>query len=200
MMGKTHMAVGLAVSLAVLRPESIGECILAIVGGTVGGVLADSDILDNDHRLDTFSVQFAAAAITAAGAGIDLILGLGICESIAENYSRAITGGIVFAVLFVLGILSSHRTFTHSLTALLLYTAALGMICPALCPCFAVAYASHLVLDLTNKKRIPLLYPMKFGVCFKLFYADGLANRLFMTVGFAASAVLLGVGILVSCL
>lgn len=198
MMGKTHMAVGLAVSLAVLRPESIGECLTAIVGGTVGGVLADSDILDNDHRLDTFSVQFAALAVAAATVGLDLIFDFGICTSIEP--SRAITGGIAFVVLWILGILSKHRTFTHSLTALFLFTAAIGMIYPPICPCFAAAYISHLVLDMTNKKKLPLLYPVKFGVCFRLFYADGIANRILMTAGCAASAVLLIIGIVNSCL
>lgn len=199
MMGKTHFAVGLAVSLIIVQPDSFQECLTAVIGGTVGGVLADNDILDNDHRLDTFSVQFFAAAVTVIALVIDSVGGFGIWQSITENQSDATTGGIVFAALWLFGVLSKHRTFTHSLTALLFYTLAVGMIYPPLTAGFAAAYLSHLLLDLTNKKKLPLLYPLNFGICFKLFYADGLANKLFMSIGFAVSGVLLMLGILASC-
>lgn len=196
MMGKTHFAVGLAVSLAVVQPDTFQECLTAVIGGTLGGVLADNDILDNDHRLDAFSVQFFAAAAAVIALVIDYFCRFGICQSIMANQSEAVTGGIVFAVLWLLGVFSKHRTFTHSLTALFLYTFALGMIYPPVRFCFAAAYASHLLLDLTNKKKLPLLYPLNFGICFKLFYADGLANKLIMTIGFAVSGILLMLGIL----
>ncbi len=190
MMGKTHLAIGLATAFAVMRPENVGEALIAVIGGTVGGVIADSDILDNDHRLDTFSVQLAAAAVTIAALVFDYFGGFGICESIAEDVPRAVSGGVVFAVLWILGVISSHRTFTHSLTALVLFSFAVGMIYAPFRPVFAAAYVSHIVLDLTNKRKLPILYPLKLGVCLKLFYADGLANRIFFTLGCVTSGAL----------
>ena len=44
MMSKTHFAVGLATSLAIIQPKTFNECAVAVIGGTVGGVLADNDI------------------------------------------------------------------------------------------------------------------------------------------------------------
>lgn len=62
----------------------------------------------------------------------------------------------------------------------------------------AVAYFSHLVLDVLNKKKIPLFYPLKFGICLKLCYANKKANKVLMYVGFCIAAVLLGAGGLTS--
>ncbi len=200
MMGKTHFAVGLATSLAIIQPKSFEECLIAIIGGTVGGVLADNDILDNDHRIDAFSVQFFAAAVTVTALVIDCVGRFGIWQAITENQSNATTGGVVFAVLWLFGVLSKHRTFTHSLTALLFYTLAVAMIYQPLTAGFAAAYLSHLLLDIMNKKKIPILYPLNFGICFKLFYADGFANKVCMYLGSAVSGILLLTGILSSCI
>ncbi|MBE6711401.1 MAG: metal-dependent hydrolase [Ruminococcaceae bacterium] len=196
MMGKTHFTVGLAAALAVASPSTLPDCLTAVIGGCVGGVLADCDILDNDHKLASFSVQFVAAGVTALAMGLDGFLNLGILRSMTERQTAATAGMIAFAVLWLLGVFSGHRTFTHSVTALLLYTFAVYVIHPPLTVGFAAAYLSHLVLDLLNRKNLPLLYPMKSGICFKLFYADGFANRLFFLAGTVTSAYLLTRGIL----
>ncbi len=191
MMGKTHLAVGLAASLAVTAPDTLPDCLTAVIGGCVGGVLADCDILDNDHKLASFSVQFVAAGVTALALVLDGVLNLGIVRAMMERQAAVTAGMIAFAVLWLLGVFSGHRTFTHSVTALLLYTFAAYVIHPPLTVGFAAAYLSHLLIDLLNRKNLPLLYPLKSGICFKLFYADGLANRLFFLAGTVASAYLL---------
>lgn len=196
MMGKTHFAVGLAASLAVVSPATLPDCLTAVIGGCVGGVLADNDILDNDHRLASFSVQFVAAGVTALALTLDGFLNLGIVGSMMERQTAATAGMIAFAVLWLLGVFSAHRTFTHSLPALLLYTFTVYVIHPPLTVGFAAAYLSHLLIDLLNRKNLPLMYPLKSGFCFKMFYADGLANRLFFFIGSVVSAYLLTKGIL----
>ena len=196
MMGKTHFAVGLAVSLAVVSPTALPDCLTAVIGGCVGGVLADCDILDNDHRLASFSVQFVAAGVTALILTLDGFLNLGMVGAMMERQKAATAGMIAFAVLWLLGVFSGHRTFTHSLPALLLYTFAVYVIHPPLTLGFAAGYLSHLLLDLLNRKNLPLMYPLKTGFSFKLFYADGIANRLFFFAGTIVSAYLLTQGIL----
>ena len=58
---------------------------------------------------------------------------------------------------------------------------------------FAIAFASHVLLDMMNKKSVRLFYPAKKGFCLKWFYADRLANKFFEiggTVWFAAAVIL----------
>ena len=42
---------------------------------------------------------------------------------------------------------------------------------------FAIAFASHVLLDMMNKRSVRLFYPAKKGICLGWFYADRLANK-----------------------
>ena len=53
------------------------------------------------------------------------------------------------------------------------FTAAVWLACPPLVPFFAVGYGSHLVLDVTNKQPIRLLYPLKLKASLGLCTARG---------------------------
>jgi inner membrane protein len=48
---------------------------------------------------------------------------------------------------------------------------------------FAIAFTSHLILDVMNKRPVRLLYPAKKVVSLKWFYADRLANKFFAFAG-----------------
>ena len=50
---------------------------------------------------------------------------------------------------------------------------------------------SHLLLDLTNKKPLQLLWPLKKGFCLKWFLSNRLANRVFLFLGLAADVLAL---------
>lgn len=197
-MGKTHFAVGIATSLAVVQPKSFNECMVAVIGGAVGGVLADNDILDNGYQTGASSGQLLALGTAAISVVLDFFLGLGICQVIADKPILPIIGGIGFIILYIIGFCSNHRTFTHSFLALILYTIAVMLIYVPLAIPLAAAYLSHLLLDILNKKNIRILYPLDFGICFKMCYANKTANKVFMYVGFAVSGVLLLIGIIMS--
>lgn len=198
MMGKTHYAVGLAVSLAVMQPKTFTECAIAVIGGTVGGVLADNDTLRNDCRADAAVGQLLAFGTAALVLLVDYVFHLGICLAIASTSRLSLYGAIGFAILYSVGFHSHHRTFTHSFLALALYAAAVFFIHPPLCTAFTAGYLSHLALDVLNKKSIPLFYPCGRGICFRLCYAGKTANKVFMYVGFVLSAVLLLRGMIAS--
>lgn len=198
MMSKTHLAIGLATSLAVVQSPSLDMCAATIIGGTVGGVLADNDILDNDYLGDALTGQLLAFKITALTLGLDFLGKLGICNEIIKNPILSITGMVAFVILYIVGMRSNHRTFTHSFLALILYTAAAYLIYKPFAVPLAVAYFSHLVLDVLNKKKVPLFYPLKFGICLKLCYANKKANKVLMYIGFSVAAVMLVVNIFTS--
>lgn len=195
MMGRTHFAIGLATSLAVMQPKSIGECMTAIFAGALGGVTADNDTLNQSNSL---SAQLLALKTALGILLIDYFFKLGICESIMANQTTALIGLIAFLVLWFIGFFSDHRTFTHSFLAMILYSLAIGLIYEPFTLGFMVAYLSHLALDILNRKKMPLLYPLDFGVCLKLCYADSKFDNFLMYVGYIATAVLLTIGLVAS--
>ena len=199
MMSRTHYAIGIATSLAVIRPETFSECTVAVIGGVVGGVLADNDILDNDYQEDALIGQLLALGTTILMLLIDFFFKLGICHAIISKPILPIIGGIGFVVLYIVGFFSDHRTFTHSLLALFLYTLFFALIYFPLWLPIAVGYFSHLMLDILNKKKVPIFYPMDFGICLKLCYASKTGNKVFMYIGFVLSSILLVVSVISSC-
>lgn len=198
MMGRTHLAIGLATSLAVIRPGSLQECAVAVVGGAVGGVLADNDILDNDYHADALIGQLLAIGLVAITILFDYFFNLGICNTVCRQPLLPILGGVSFAVLYLIGFFSEHRTFTHSFLALALYSISAWLVYRPLVYSVSAAYLSHILLDVLNKKTVPILYPLDFGICLKLCYANRTANKVFMYGGFAVSGVLLTIGLISS--
>ncbi len=192
MMGKTHFTVGLATSLAVLQPKSISECLVAIVAGALGGVTADNDTL---HGSGVLAGHLLSLKTTLLALVIDYFFALGICSSIMENQMTALIGLISFLIFWIIGYCSNHRTFTHSFLGMILYSLSIGLVYKPLALGFMAAYLSHLFLDLLNKKKLPLLFPLKVGVCMGLFHSNRTANAFFLYLGYITSAVLLTMGI-----
>ena len=89
--------------------------------------------------------------------------------------------GLVLTLAFAS--VSSHRGFSHSLAALALEAASLWLIFPRTALPFAIAFTSHVLLDLMNKKSVRLAYPAKKGFRLGWFYADRLANKFFAFAG-----------------
>lgn len=192
MMGKTHLAVGVTAALAAARPGTATECLAAVLGGAVGGVLCDIDTLRSEGSNDSIGVQLCALAIAACVLGLDWWQRAGLCAGVmALERERLICGAVGFTLLWLAGLFSSHRGFTHSLTAGLLFAKAVDLLCPAAALPFAAAYASHLAIDLLNKKGMRLLFPLKGRVCLGWCYSDRAVNTLLFQFGILGTAFLL---------
>lgn len=197
MMSKTHFAIGmassLAVSFSVMQPKSLSDNLVILAGGALGGVLADVDTVNNDYKYDALIGQLLGFSMLIIIAVLDYFLKLGTCEYImSRNRIPSIIAGIAFVVLYIIGFASKHRTFTHSLLAMTLFSGCFSIMLPRLGFFILIGYASHLLLDLLNKKEVPLLYPIKKGICFRLCYASKSANTVFMIIGFLATIGLFG--------
>lgn len=197
MMGKTHLTMGMAASLAAsffaVQPRNLSDILIALAGGAVGGVLADVDTVNNDYKCDALIGQLSGAITFGAVIAYDYFYKLGVCDYVMNsNKILSIIAGIVFMVLYIIGFISEHRTFTHSMMAMALFSGCFTIVYPRLGFAVFVGYASHLLLDLLNKKDVPLLFPLKKGICFHLCYASKTANKVFMFVGLAATLVLTG--------
>ena len=195
-MGKTHLTIGVAAALAVTRPATVPGCLAAVMCGAVGGVICDIDTVRNEGHNDSIAVQLTALAIAAGVLVLDWKRNTGLCARVlALDKNRLITGAIALFTLWVIGFFSNHRGFTHSIAAGALFSQAVWMLCPPLSIPFAAAYASHIFLDLLNKKSVRLLFPMKGGVYFDFFYSDRTANNLLFTLGIIASAFFIANGL-----
>ena len=192
MMGKTHLTVGIAAALAVSQPSTVPGCLAAVLGGAIGGVLCDIDTLRNKGNNDSIAVQLSALALGALILAADWYLNTGIIRYVLTlGEKRLVYGAIALFTLWIIGFFSDHRGFTHSIAAGALFAQAVWMLCPPVVIPFAAAYASHIILDLLNKKGLRLLYPLKGGVYCDLFYSDRTANDLLFTFGIIASAFLI---------
>ncbi len=197
MMSKTHLTVGVATSLAICQPATVGTLMTAIAGGAAGSILCDIECKGHPGMWDAAIGRIIAIGISLTALAIDYFAGdslvLPTIQQIQmRNYSSLISGAIVLLATCIAGRHSQHRTFTHSLLYVLLISLGFGCISSALSlPVFA-AGISHLVIDTFNKKPVPWLFPFfRPGICFKICYASKIGNTVLMWSGLAASLALL---------
>ena len=77
---------------------------------------------------------------------------------------------LIILIAVYAGTKVGHRTLTHSLpyAALLTYSIYLLFNNISLTTAFGAGMLSHIILDLLNTKPVRILYPLKFGMCFKV--------------------------------
>lgn len=185
MLGKTHMAVGIAATLAITQPSGISELLLAVGAGSLGALISDIDVgTSNSHR-DADKITALSVVVVLAVFALDYFCNTQIIERIigSSGYLRIIAGLLLFIGICAFGKEQPHRSFMHSFLALILLSFALGLIWEKAVIYFAVGFLSHLATDIFNKKKVRLLYPLKGGVSLGLFHAYGLANDIFFAVG-----------------
>ncbi|WP_143318721.1 metal-dependent hydrolase [Clostridium sp. HBUAS56010] len=184
MMGKTHIFIGMASALAISVPSTGDECLAAIMGGAVGGIISDIDIRSNSYCRDALYARFITAGIVLFSFIINFFVGGEIWRSIINtNYVRLSIGISTFLMLCLFGVFQNHREFTHSLIALVLFTVSVGLFCYPIAVPFVIGFLSHLLLDILNKKPIRLLFPKDKGICLKLCYSNKIADKVFMVLG-----------------
>lgn len=185
MLGKTHMAVGIASTLAVTQPGNITEMVLAVGVGALGGLISDIDVGTSESHRDADKIVFLSAIVVLAVILIDHFLQTGIASRVIQSsgYGRVIIGALLLIGICAFGKEQPHRSFMHSFLALILLCFAIGLVWEKTVLYFAAGFLSHLVIDIFNKKKVRLLYPLKGGVAFGVFHAHGLANRILFILG-----------------
>lgn len=185
MQGKTHLVVGTAVTLAVMHPDNVPELLCGAGLAAVGSLISDADVGTSE------SSQKGAIA-TGIGFLLTLILVLieakwdiGIARYLLSksNVLRMVLGIIIVLIICLFGKAHPHRTFMHSLLALMLLSGGMFVMFPVAVPYFAVGFLSHIVLDLFNKKGVQMFYPAKPKICLGMCSADGGANKFLFAVG-----------------
>ncbi|WP_394273727.1 metal-dependent hydrolase [Butyricicoccus sp.] len=195
MLGKTHMAVGVAAGLAVMHPKNIQELIVGTGTLAVGSVISDIDIGTSDSYKDADKIIALAVFACVAVAAVEATMHLGIYQRLMRNSSllRIVAGTAAFLLLCAFGKEQPHRSFMHSIPALVSLTGCVEIIFPLAAPYFAIGFISHLTLDLCNRRDERLLYPLKWGLSFGVCSSKGLVNRILFSAGSAVSAIVFAV-------
>ena len=184
MMAKAHITVGMAAAFTIMSPDNIPEALPVITGASLGRLICDLDCENKAEKSDSSRWRIVMAVVAAAALIEDHLLDAGMWKTLESSGSYLWFAGIAgFALVCTFAGISSHRGFSHSLLALALESLCLWLVFPAAVMPFAIAFVSHLLLDLMNKRSVRLLYPAKKGFCLKWFYADRLANKLCASAG-----------------
>ncbi len=191
MLGKTHMMVGIAATLAITRPDTISGIVTAAGVGAIGSLISDIDVGTSSSHKDANRVIMLTIIVTALAVIIDFVGHLGMMQKIMNNSGmmRIITGCAIFIAVCAFGKEQPHRSFMHSLSALAILSFAVGLIYIPIVPYFVIGFLSHIATDIFNRRKVRLLYPLKGGVSLKLFRANGMANKLLLTAACIVTAV-----------
>lgn len=182
MSGKTHLAVGIATTFALMHPEKLLDFSIGVSLCALGSLIPDIDSgTSKSHR--------SANKIT----GLFLIL-IGIMWFLEfqfhvqienffisnENLMLKSVGILFFAGLCAYGRDLPHRSFSHSILGGILFSGVLAMIFPLrFLPYFIIGFITHILLDLLNNRKVNLLYPSKkCSVCLGWFQSKGFVNSL----------------------
>lgn len=190
MLSKTHLACGIAASLAILHPDTPKGLAVAVIGGALGGSVPDIDLVKNRTNLDSIFTQTTALVIAVAAILADYYYDYGIVRYLSNHPGSAVTGIVLYLVLMVIGFYAPHRGFTHSILALVLFSASIRIVYPQITTAYALGYFSHLALDLLNRKPVQLFFPIRKGFCLHLCYSNRRMNRFLFVLGTALSVCL----------
>ncbi len=168
------------VSLCLIRPDNISDLLITCGFATLGGLVPDVDLKDStsDKLFDRLMTSLITIVLMSVFIkyffDIDLYCKIKECSEIF-NYLVSIC---LFIVMSYLGSKSSHRSFTHSILGLIIYSSILsyGFGMNVIIPYF-VSHLSHIVLDLFNKKGVALFYPSKYRLCFGICESNGKVNK-----------------------
>ncbi len=186
------MAVGVAAALAVGRPDTLPLLVGGTMAAAIGSVISDIDMgASSAHHEADYITAFMVSVCLAVFFG-DMYLKLGVYEAISHRVSASaqLPVALVFIGICAIGKISRHRHFMHSFLCLMLLGACICRMFPRVVSYFAVAFLTHLFLDLWNTKKVYLWWPLKRGYCFKICRSAGRLNRLLFAVGIVSSVTL----------
>jgi inner membrane protein len=193
MTGKTHMTAGIAASLAAVMPGTPKEMLICVGAAAVGGVISDIDVSTSEARRDFNKLLGVAFVILLAAVSLEYSFQFGIYRMIRQHgYLELIAGMVLFFAVCIFGKTQPHRSFTHSFLGLALLTGSVYLMLPAAAVPFAAAMASHMALDLLNKKKVKLFYPYHKGVALSLCRSDGAVNGFFFYAALVLDVVIVG--------
>lgn len=195
MSGNTHVAIGVASSLILIRPKDIKEILTVVAVSAFSSLLVDIDIKSSKVNKILKKVLTLMIFSIIVSIAVDYIYNLGYFKNtinkINTNQWNLIIISIISIILFYLIIKNGgHRGFTHSVLAVVL----LGIFGYIWLPSIVnysliIGYSMHIIFDITNKKGLQVFYPLSGRYCFHWFKSDGLVNNILFIAGMILSII-----------
>ncbi|MDO4648028.1 MAG: metal-dependent hydrolase [Eubacteriales bacterium] len=193
MQGKTHFFVGIAASLAICQPQNFSMLVAGTGAAAVGSVICDIDAGSSSAHHDADKIITVIIAAIASVIIVDMNFHIGIYEKILQKTEQTylVTIALLFLVVCAFGKSTRHRTFMHSILALLVLSGMVFLVYAPMTPYFSIAFLSHILLDLLNRRKVSLFWPAKKGVCVGFCKSNGFVNGIFFAIGMTAAIMLL---------
>lgn len=194
MLKKTHLAVGTAVSLCVLQPVNIRELLIGTGAAMLGSLISDmdSDSSKTNKYMDRIVEVIALLVITLVAFSVFREQNMLSWLLDDKIMSLNVIAFVLFFVICAFGKEQPHRSFMHSLLGFFSLYGCVKVIYPIAAPYFGIAFLSHLMIDLLNRKGVRIFYPLKKGFCLGLCSASGLVNDLLLKIGLLVSLATFG--------
>ena len=195
MLGKTHIAAGIASSLVILQPSTLSGVLCSVAGGAAGGWLCDIDCRSSKISEGAVPGALFTSVITAAALFLDNKIGNGLCDYMRGHWGIVSAAGLLALVICcIYGASTSHRTFMHSFLGAFIITASMYVFCKPLALPVLAGLLSHILLDLPNKRGVQLFYPHRKKFCLNWCTSDGKTDQflclLASTIAIIAASVL----------
>lgn len=186
MTGKTHMMLGATVGVATAVNYPTEEGIILVACAVFGSLIPDLD--HPKGRLNQHLLPFRNKLFKML-----IYLTLGTILLLLEPRTNAAAVRLLGLGLIITG-LSHHRSFTHSLFGLVVYSAIvyLGMREAGLREAyigFSLGYVTHLMADFITKGGIEIFYPWKKNFSFPITVKTGGAAERILGLGAGISLV-----------
>lgn len=165
MTGKTHTAIGMAIGFTLAFKKPIDAQFAIITASTIGALAPDLD-----HPKGELNQKLLLINNDLFKTAFYLIVGIAFLYIYFQNNNSLFMLLGIFS--FALSI-SNHRSFTHSIMGLVLFSAIMRLILmesglSLMYKGFIIGYISHLLLDCFTSKGIKLFYPFKANIVFPL--------------------------------
>lgn len=180
----THIAVATATNLAIFKPTSINSFALVIAASTIGGIISDIDVTTSESHKELEKIIIISFIAIVLSSICEVYFNIGIFNWLQNNLEIAKNLGLILAFFCICfwGMHQPHRSFMHSITSVIILSTILFFIYKPFAIFFAIAMLTHICIDLFNKKKIQLLYPLKFKFCFNLCESGKTADKIMCKV------------------
>ena len=184
MTGKTHLAVGTCAAMMITKPTNIYSALICLSVASIGSVIPDIDAPMSKSRKEINKILAISTVLTIVIFYIEYRYNLGLVRTIIKNnkIARVIIGIFIFLIICLFGRKKPHRSFMHSILALILLSLSVQIIYPRAVLSFETAMLSHIVLDTLNYKKVRIFYPLKFGISIEACKSSGATDRLILAI------------------
>lgn len=188
MSGATHLAVSMAASFFVFQPKTIEEVTLCIGISSIGGILSDIDVNSSTAKRKVERVVGVILLLFFITIAVNWKFHFKIEQFLEENFAflRLLLGLALLIAVCMYGMEQPHRTFMHSISAVFFTSLGFWLLLPKAVPYIAFSMFIHIVLDLFNKKKVQIFYPLPWKGCLGICKSDGLISHILLGLGSVA--------------